>query len=304
VVRDYLGRAASVTQTLALALLNCVGLLAYYLGFALTLADATGLPAELFGALLFLLSEWLLLTNARSFSEIYSIQGVLALLLACIFPVLLLVASRRKGDLVPGVVLRVLGHPIVLSGIYLLTLAGILLHGLVIWEHPLEQTTALVAIVLTLGLTGVMLRQGAFPPRIVVELRWNRREGDQAKLRIIARGAPLASAIRLGYPSQEQHLYGATAEIGAFAALSDVLLTFPAAQARELKVWAHQIDLDGASTPMPIQLMISDGDASQTYDLWRLDGQVVVLLSDTARRIRVRISIPTHRPIEQQKESQ
>ncbi len=50
----------------------------------------------------FLMSEWLLLTDSGSFTGLLSIIGVLIVpLLGGIFPVLMLVASRRKGDASP-----------------------------------------------------------------------------------------------------------------------------------------------------------------------------------------------------------
>ena len=44
-------------------------------------------------------------------------------------PLLMLSASRRKGDYVPGSVLRFRGHPVSVAAIYLLVLVGILPHG-------------------------------------------------------------------------------------------------------------------------------------------------------------------------------
>ncbi|PON15532.1 hypothetical protein C2W62_23325 [Candidatus Entotheonella serta] len=53
----------------------------------------------------FLLAEWLLLSGAASFARALSFAGVIGnSLTAGIFPILLLLASRRKGDFVPGVI--------------------------------------------------------------------------------------------------------------------------------------------------------------------------------------------------------
>ncbi|UCC64125.1 MAG: hypothetical protein JSV36_03440, partial [Anaerolineae bacterium] len=95
-------------------------------------------------AAVFVLTEWLLLNGAESFAEPLSFLGVIVIsLLGGTFPVLLLIASRRKGEVVPGVVYRFLGHPLVTTGIYLLFLASLLLHGLVIWENPVQRAAAL-----------------------------------------------------------------------------------------------------------------------------------------------------------------
>src|SRR5919204_2137767 len=89
-------------------------------------------------------AEWLLLMGTGSYARLISIAGVLSVsVFAGIFPVLLLVASRRKGDLVPTAVYPLLGHPLVVGGTYLVFLGIILLHGLVIWQDALERTLAL-----------------------------------------------------------------------------------------------------------------------------------------------------------------
>ena len=74
-------------------------------------------------------------------------------LMSGIFPALLLVASRRKGELVPGVSYRALGHPLVIGGIYMLFLSNLFLHGLVIWEHPLQRAGGVLVGLLMLAVT-------------------------------------------------------------------------------------------------------------------------------------------------------
>src|SRR5262249_60865989 len=62
--------------------------------------------------LVFMLAEWLLLAKAASFAGVLGFGGVIInSLTAGIFPVLLLVASRRKGDYVPAVGCLLLGAP-------------------------------------------------------------------------------------------------------------------------------------------------------------------------------------------------
>ena len=74
-----------------------------------------------------LVAEWMVVTGSASFAGILGFLGVMVhSLMSGIFPVLLLVASRRKGEVVPGVSYRALGHPIVVGGIYLLFLASLL----------------------------------------------------------------------------------------------------------------------------------------------------------------------------------
>src|SRR5262249_5181970 len=96
--------------------------------------------------LVFAVTELLFATGCESFSGVWSVAGVIGnSFIAGIFPILLLVASRRKGDVVPGVVLRFLSHPLVVGGTYLFVLGVLLIHGLVIWQGPLARAAALLA---------------------------------------------------------------------------------------------------------------------------------------------------------------
>jgi hypothetical protein len=96
--------------------------------------------------LIFLWTEWLLWTGQGSFTEVLAIVGVITIpLLGGIYPMLMLAASRRKGDYVPAFIWRFLGHPVVGLGVYLIFWAGILLYGLVIWTDPIPRLAALVS---------------------------------------------------------------------------------------------------------------------------------------------------------------
>ena len=59
-VDELLGRAGSVSLSVALAIFNAVVLLAYLLGFASVLRGATGIPEEVWVLLLFVINAWVL----------------------------------------------------------------------------------------------------------------------------------------------------------------------------------------------------------------------------------------------------
>lgn len=123
---------------------------------------------------IFLTAQGLLLTGRESFSGPLSFIGVVVIaMLAGIFPVLLLRASRRRGDIVPGIVYQAIGHPIFLIIIFLLSLTGVILHGLLIWDDPLKRSLALVVAAVIIGMTFNAWRRGAFVPRFIAELRDN-----------------------------------------------------------------------------------------------------------------------------------
>jgi amino acid permease len=113
--------------------------------------------------IVFLLAEWTLLIGKGTFAAPLGFLGVIVIsLLGGMFPVLLLFASRCKGKVVSCVWGRVLGRPALTIGVYLLYLVGLFLHGLVIWENPVQRVAALAVGVATLGLTAALLRRGTF----------------------------------------------------------------------------------------------------------------------------------------------
>jgi amino acid permease len=115
--------------------------------------------------LVFLLVQWMLLTERGSFAEPLSFLGVIVMsLLGGIFPMLLLMASRHKGTFAPGISFRALGNRAVTLGIAALYLTGLFLHGLIIWQDPLQRAAALSVSVMTLGGTIMLARRGLFAP--------------------------------------------------------------------------------------------------------------------------------------------
>jgi len=239
-------------------------------------------------AAVFLLTELLLLTGRGSFAEPLSFLGVIVIsLLGGAFPVLLLIASRRKGEVVPGVVYRFLGHPLVTTGIYLLFLASLFLHGLVIWENPVQRVAALAVGLLMLGAPIAMACRGVFAPRVVVELREDQRERGQAAFAITAGGQPATAEVRLGYADGERQAQAATAEIPRFSSLRYADFQLPAGRAQELKVWAHQITLDGSSEGLPGRLEVHCGGEKKEFDLKLFGGQVVLPFNGETCRLRI-----------------
>jgi amino acid permease len=206
-------------------------------------------------------------------------------LMSGIFPALLLIASRRKGELVPGVSYRALGHPLVVGAIYVLFLSNLFLHGLVIWEHPLLRAAGVLMGFLMLAVTVVMIRRGAFAPRVVVELRDDRRVDGRSLFAITAGGHPAAAEVRLRTADGERQIQSATGELPGFATLHSVGVDLPDGRVRELKVWAHAISPEGISERLPVLLAVHDGDERRDVDLGRSGGQIVLRLKHEMCRL-------------------
>jgi amino acid permease len=253
--------------------------------FALSLTPVIGV---------LLVAEWMVLTGTGSFAGLLGFLGVMVhSLMSGIFPMLLLVASRRKGELVPGFSYRALGHPLVVGGVYLLFLSNLFLHGLVIWDHAVLRiggvAIGLVMLVVTVG----MIRRGAFAPRVVVELRQDQRRGERSRVTITAGGEPAAAEVRLTDAQGDRLLQGSTGELPELETLRSVWVTLPAGRARELKVWAHTISPDGISERLPVTVTLHDGDERRDLDLDRSGGQMVLPLKHEACRLEFTLAAPS-----------
>jgi hypothetical protein len=239
-------------------------------------------------ALIFVVIEWLLLTRQESFAGPLAFVGAItAPMMAGIFPVFMLVASRRKGDYVPGLVWRFLGHPLVVAGIYAIFLASLFLHGLVIWQDPFPRVSALFIGALMIGVIFIFIRRGAFTRRAVVELRVDQSSGGQALFNIVVEGKRLPAEVCLKYQSNEQHLQAATGELPNFSALRSAKFQLPATPARELKVWLHQLTPEGDSEALPASVEIQWADQKQEFDLSSANGQVLLPINGETCQVEV-----------------
>jgi len=238
--------------------------------------------------LVFLLAEGLFLAGTASFAGVLGFGGVIAnSLTGGIFPVLLLVSSRRKGDFVPGVVYRFLDHPLCSITLYLLFLANLFLHGLFIWQNPWARGTALFFALLVIGTTILSLRRGAFSRRTVLELRADSGEGEGAVFRLVTGGRPLSADVQLGFSDGEENYHAASGEIAGLSRLRHATFHLPSTSARELKVWAHKVTSDGGSEGLSALVEIPSGVGTKQFDLRLSGGQVILPLTGGEAVVRV-----------------
>jgi hypothetical protein len=200
---------------------------------------------------------------------------------------LMLYASRRKSDYVPGVAWRFLGSPITVAGIYLIFLAAILVHGLWIWSDPFQRLVALLVSGVIAGMTFVTLQQGAARPRVGVELRVDQAAGGRATFNIVGAGSPQPATILLKYEKTEQRLQAAGAEIASFEALCSVTFQLPATLAKELKIWLHRLTPEGDSEGLPARVEVLWDGQKQEFELSSANGQAVLPFSGEACRIEI-----------------
>ena len=240
------------------------------------------------GALIFILIEWLILTGQQSFTKPLGFLGVIAVpVLAGTLPILLLVSSRRKGDLVPTLVWRWLNHPVLVFSLYLLFLLGVFLHGLVIWDDPFQRTAAIAVGLIMIGATIIIARRGAFTPRVVVELRVDQRTNEKSEFYITSNGKTTSADVQLEYTGSMQHLIAPSGAIDSIAALNSATFRLADTRAHELKVWTHEITPEGNSMAVPARMEIQANKPTRIDQLGGVDGQKILPIDGTTCWVKI-----------------
>ncbi|MDQ5816573.1 MAG: hypothetical protein M3516_09835 [Actinomycetota bacterium] len=214
----------------------------------------------------FLVAEGLLLADRATFTDPLALIGTLAVpLLAGIFPMLLLAASRRRGDRMPGSWVRLLRGPAAMAMIALPFFVGLLVQGFVIWQEPLERVAAALVAALIVGLTWAAMQRGAFDLQAVIELR--REPSGRGEFAVLVDGKPTAVDARIAEDGKERSMNGPGGEIDRFTQLRLLSVDLPPTAARELRVWVHGVTAEGDSEAIPSSVeVVSDTDGERRVE--------------------------------------
>ncbi len=219
--------------------------------------------------LVFAFTELLLLSDRESFSEPLSFLGVVVVsLMAGIFPVLLLLTSRQKGEFVPKAVYRLLANRALLGIVYLLSLTSLFLHALVIWESIGQRLLAFAMGLFAIGFTYFIWRSGALASRAALILT-ERKEGEM-HFASVAGGRPAVVTVRLYHmDGKEETLQTAEGILPERAVLDYAVFTLPPTAARELRIWAKCMTSAEETQDMPGRLSVKQG--SEEIDWGKLE---------------------------------
>jgi len=240
--------------------------------------------------LIFLVVEWLLVNKLVSFSQVLSFVGVVAItVMAGAFPVLLLLASRRKGENVPRLILHFLGNPLVAGVIYLVAVSILFLHGLFIWQNAFQRLVAILVGVVVLVMTYLMVRKGAFARRVVIEVRQDPAATGQAEgiFMVTDSGQRATQArVELGYADGERIFQAASGVIPQFSGLYSAKFHLTGTRAQELRVWLHRVTSDGQSEHLPALVKVSSGKAIREFHVDGVGKQFVFPLRKVGKKER------------------
>ena len=248
--------------------------------------------------LVFLVGQSLLLAGAASFAGVLGFGGVIVnSLTAGIFPVLLLFASRRKGDYVPSVVYRLLGHSGFTVALYLLFLGNLLAHGLFIYRDFWSRAVALLFASAVIGVTAAMLRGRVFGWRSVIELREDTRTEGQNLLTITSGGRPLIADILVRHANGTDEHKATTVALPSLSVLRYLTLHLPQSAARQLKVWAHRITADGGSDGVPALVEVQSAGETRHFDLRLANGQAILPMTGSECRVQITFDVDADGPL-------
>ena len=207
----------------------------------------------------FLTIEYLMLTNSESFAGALSFVGVIAIpVFAGLFPALLLMSSRVKGEIIPGFVLRMVG-PTVATAIYLIFLTSIVIHGLVVWTNPILRALALLSAVVTTVMTIQILRRGALARRLSVSLRHDREKREAPRLEIVRAGKLFEGDLHIVEDGKDRSMRAASAVIPRLETLQRMSVEVDTGGVTEVKAWAQRIEEDGTAKALPGTLEVQCG---------------------------------------------
>ncbi|HET7701837.1 MAG TPA: hypothetical protein VFK35_00440 [Candidatus Limnocylindrales bacterium] len=228
-------------------------------GFAPTAAVLVGL-------------ELVVLAGQDNFAGPIAIGGALTVpLITGIFPMLLILAARRKGEYVPGRIIGLFGHPAVAATLLVFFIGATLAHGLVIWEGPAERAAALAVSAVLLVILAWAWRGGALRTRAVIELRRDRRQ-RRTTISVTASGQPVS-------PTQP-----------VVTTDSAVTATVPSGTWRELRVWPHEVTDDGWSTGLAADVEVGEPASIQHVRLAASDEPHIIRIGGQVTSVAIRLA--------------
>jgi amino acid permease len=234
---------------------------------------------------LFVLVEWLLLTDRASFTgAIAFVNAITGPVLSGIFPVLLLAASRRKGECVPGGIWRFLNRRVVAVALYAFFAAALFLHGFVLWDDPVQRAVAVASGLVTLGATLLLLMRGSYRAQAVVELRAEGDERGPVVFNVTAAGRPAAADVHVDAFPEAADVTASSGELPPLSRLRSTTFRLSPSEVHAVKLWLHRVTADGGSEGLAGRAIIGGGEPRPVD---KRSGQLIVPLDRRGESIEI-----------------
>ncbi len=146
--------------------------------------------------LIFAYVQWSFASGNASFIKPLELQGALLTpIIASLFPAMLIIAGRRRGQSVGRARLpRILANPLVASLIASLAIGSLVLHATLIWDDPLPRLLAAAATVICLSLVAKSWLRQDFRPGLYITLT-QRSDATTPKIAVAANGQDVDASL-------------------------------------------------------------------------------------------------------------
>jgi hypothetical protein len=137
-----------------------------------------------------------------------------------------------------------------------------LLHGLVLWDDPLQRAVAIGSAAVSLGATVLLVVRGAYRAQAVVELQAAGDDDRGVVFNVTAAGRPARAHVEVdGLP----HMTASSGALPALPRLRSVTFRLPPSDAHAVKLWLHRLTADGRSEGLAGRVAL-DGGRSRPID--------------------------------------
>lgn len=227
--------------------------------------------------IVFLTAEWIAITGQGSYAAIIGFLGVFVdSLIAGIFPVLLVMASRKKAEIVPGSVIRFIGHPVFVAAVYVLFLGNILVHSAFIWDNPVQVAGGWILSVVVLLTTVQIFRRKSFVPRMVLEVRDSRAALESPRISLIYSGKVSDVAIEITEKNGNQYKLDTMGKVPDFTQIQTVHVEFAEHPLADIRVWVHRLTEDLLSVGLEAECRVTTLEGQEKFSLARGNDQVTL----------------------------
>jgi amino acid permease len=227
----------------------------------------------------------LLALGTGSFTGPIALLGTLATpILGGIFPMLMVLAARRRGEFVPADAPRALGHPITVAAIAGLFTLGIVVQGFAIWQDLPARMMAAGVVIVILGVCGRTIGTGAFRRRAVLEIRAD-EHADQLRYTFVDDGHEAPTSVRIHEPGGERLLAGPS---GSLSIRDLAAASFSVPPAKELLVWSHRVTDEGDSIAYPVAISTRTRAGLVEVGATDADGRLTLRLGTDVEEIALR----------------
>ena len=212
--------------------------------------------------LVFAVAETLLDLGDVSFTSVLTICGLVTnFIVGGVFPMLLVLAARRRAELVPARTWRWIGAPPVVWAIVAGCLGALVFVGLAVLDDWGSRSAALAAAALGAATVLWADRRGSFRARCVVELIDDRRGAGEARWALVSNGRPLDADVELGYEgAAPRSVRGSDGPVENPDALRTITVRGKdGSDVKEIAIWGQRVDADGAPVPIAATATVRAG---------------------------------------------